>query len=125
VTVDGDLVATLHARLVRSRIEASARILFPSILEPNGPPMQLFLIADSSLQVYRASLTTFDYLGHAGPRPQQAIDVLELKRVVPDFDPGHDAWMVVDSEALRGLVRENVRVIWIHYEPQRGDSISH
>lgn len=113
--VDGDYLA---ATLVRPRIEESARILFPSILEASGPPMQAFLIADASLQVYRASLTTFNYLGQAGPRPHNAIDAPELKRVLPDFDSDHDAWVVVDPDALRGLVRENVRVIWIHHEPQ-------
>jgi len=106
----------VDGELLRSRIEASARILFPSILEPSGPPMQVFLIADARLQVYRASLTTLNYLGQAGPRPHKAIDVPELQRVLPVFDPDHDAWVVVDPEALRGLVRENVRVIWIHHE---------
>ena len=115
-------VAAMEARQ-RLKVEESARVLFPSILEPSGPPMQVFLIADASLQVYRVSLTTLNYLGQAGPRPHKAIDGLDLKRVLPSFDPGHDAWMVVDPEALRGLVRDNVRVIWIHHEPERGDSI--
>jgi hypothetical protein len=118
--VDGNHLA---AALLRPRIEESARILFPSILEPSGPPMQAFLIADASLQVYRASLTTFNYLGQAGPRPHKAIDVAEVQRVLPGFDPGHDAWMEVDPDVLRGLVRENVRVIWIHHELILGDSI--
>jgi hypothetical protein len=99
--------------------------MFPEILEPSGPPMQVFLIADARLHVYQFSTTTLLYLGHAGPRPQTAIDVAYLKQVLPSFNPERDAWMVFDPQELRGLVRENVRVIWIHHEPQGADSTNH
>jgi hypothetical protein len=50
--------------------------------------------------------------------------VAELKDALPSFDPGHDGWGVVDPGALRGLVRDNVRVIWIRHDPQASDSSS-
>jgi len=109
------------APVVRSWVEESARKWFPAILEPSGPPMQVFLIVDARLLVYRSSVTTLNYLGDAGPRPHSAIDVADLKRVLPAFNPERDTWVVVDPQALRGLVRDNVRIIWIRHEPEDGD----
>jgi len=117
-----DRVALQQAERLRPWVESNARRMFPSILEPSGPPMDAILVHDARLQVYRGTLTTLNYLGEAGARPDKSIDVAELKEAVPSFDPGHDGWGVVDPRALHGLVRDNVRVIWIHHDPQPQDT---
>jgi TonB family protein len=107
---------------LRPWVEANARRFFPSILEPNGPPMNAFLVHDSRLQVYRGTLTTLNYLGPSGSRLNTEFDVAELKRALPSFNPGHDGWAVMDQRGLRGLVRDNVRVIRINHDPEPQDT---
>ena len=89
-------------------------------MEACGPPGDAFLIQDSRRQVYRSAHTELHYLGEA--RPNSEIDVTALKQALPSFNLGHDAWGVVDPRALRGLVRDNVRVIWIHHDPAPQDT---
>src|SRR6266496_6059887 len=107
---------------LRSWVESKARRMMPEILEPSGPPMDAFLVHDSRLNVYQGSLTTLDYLGPGGSRPSKQIDVAELQRALPSFNPGHDGWAVIDPRDLRGLVRGNVRVIRINHNPQPQDT---
>src|SRR2546425_1875759 len=111
-----------QAEELRPWIASNARRMFPSILEPSGPPMDAFLVHESRLSVYRGTLTTLNYLGNGGSRPNQDIDVAELKQALPSFSPGHDGWGVVDPRGLRGLVRDNVRVIRINHDPQPQDT---
>jgi beta-lactamase regulating signal transducer with metallopeptidase domain len=117
-----DRMTLREAERLRSWVESNARRMFPSILEPNGPPMSAFLVHDSRLRVYRGALTTLNYRGPSGSRPDTDIDVAELKRALPSFNPGHDGWAVIDPRGLRGLVRENVRVIRIHHDPEPQDT---
>jgi len=111
-----------QAERLRPWVASNARRMFPSILDPSGPPADAFLIHDARLQVYRVTLTTLDYMGATGGRPSKDIEVADLQRALPSFNPGHDGWGVVDPRGLRGLVRENVRVVWIHHDPQRQDT---
>jgi hypothetical protein len=117
-----DRMTLREAERLRSWVESNARRMFPSILEPNGPPMSAFLVHDSRLRVYRGTLTTLNYLGPSGSRPTTDIDVAELKRALPSFNPGHDGWAVMDHRGLRGLVRDNVRVIRINHDPEPQDT---
>lgn len=117
-----DRMALWQAERLRPWVESNAHRLFPSILEASGPPGDAFLIHDSRRQVYQSALTKLYYLGKA--RPTSKIDSAALKQALPSFSPGHDAWGVVDPSALRGLVRENVRVIWIHHDPQPKDPMA-
>ena len=82
--------------------------------------MDVFLVADEKFQVYRSSAATLYYLGNA--RPTSEIGVDDLKSAAPFFSPGRDAWLVVDPRALQGLVRDNVRVTWIHHDPTPQDT---
>ena len=110
----------LRPAIERYAREGTTRWMLPSLLEPSGPPMDVFLIADAHLQVYRSSAATLYYLGNA--RPNGEIDAAALKSGAPFVDPGHDGWLVVDPRALRGLIRDNVRVIWIHHDPAPQDT---
>jgi len=113
---------TFRAEQLRSWVESNARRMFPSVLEPSGPPLDAFLVHDARLQVYRGTLTTLNYLGDAGARPNSDIDLVELQRALPSFDPGHDGWAVIDPRTLKGIVRDNVRVTWIRHDPQPQDT---
>ena len=110
----------LRAAIERYARQSSVRSTLPSLLEPSGPPMDVFLVADAKLEVYRSSVATLYYLGTA--RPASEIGVDDLKSAAPFFNPGSDGWLVVDPRALRGLVRDNVRVIWIHHDPTPQDT---
>ena len=114
-------LALWQAERLRPLIESYARRWSPSILAPSGPPMDAFLVADANLRIYRFGLTTLYYLG--GARPTSEIDVADLKSAAPFVDPAHDGWLVVDPRALRGLIRDNVRVIWIHHDPALQDTV--
>ena len=120
-----DVATELTAERLRPEIDrwahsSSAGIMMPTLLAPSGPPMDVFLIADAKLRVYRSSEATLYYLGNA--RPSSEISIADLKSAAPFVDPSHDGWLVVNPRALRGLVRDNVRVIWIHHDPEPQDS---
>ena len=111
----------LRPAIERYARSSTARMILPSFLAPSGPPMTVYLIGDASLRVYRISSETLYYLRNA--RPTSEIDAADLKSAAPFVDPGHDGWLVVDPRALRGLVRDNVRVIWIHHDPAPQDTV--
>jgi len=117
-----DRMTLREAERLRPWVERAARQMFPSILDPTGPPMDAFLVHDARLQVYRGTLTTLNYLGPSRSRPETDIDIAELKRALPSFNPGHDGWAVIDPRGLRGLVRDNVRLIRINHNPQPQDT---
>jgi TonB family protein len=104
-----------QAERLRPWVAENARRVFPTILEPTGPAMDAYLIHDSRLHVYRSSLVTMYYLN--GERPKAEIGTRDLQQVLPSFSL-NDGWAVIDPRALRGLVRDNVRVIWINHNPQ-------
>jgi len=110
-----------RAAIERYARGSTAKWMIPSLLEASGPAMDVFLVADAKLRVYRSSAATLYYLGNA--RPTGAIDVADLKSAAPFFSPGHDSWGVVDPQELHGLVRDNVRVIWIHHDPAPQDTV--
>jgi len=120
-----DRMVVSTAERLRPEIErwahsSSTGIMMPTLLAPSGPPMDVFLIADAKLRVYRSSEATLYYLGNA--RPSSEISIADLKSAAPFVDPSHDGWLVVNPRALRGLVRDNVRLIWIHHDPQPQDT---
>jgi TonB family protein len=115
-----DRMTLREAERLRPWVENNARRMMPVILELGGPSMDAFLVHDSKLQVYRTSLVTLDYLN--GKRPDAEIGVAALRNVLPAFNPGHDGWGVVDPRGLRGLVRDNVRVIRINHDPEPQDT---
>jgi beta-lactamase regulating signal transducer with metallopeptidase domain len=117
-----DRLSLQQTERLRSWVAENARRMFPAILEPHGPTMDAYLIHDSGLQVYRSALVTLHYMN--GKRDDSAIGVAALKDAFPSFDPGHDGWAVLDPRGLRGLVRDNVRVIRIHHDPQPPDRSS-
>ena len=116
-TTDGMTLS--QADRLRPWVAENARRMFPAILDPSGPSMDAFLVHDSRLQVYRSSLVTMYYLN--GERPNDEISLKELQHVLPSFSL-HDGWAVIDPRGLRGLVRDNVRVIRINHDPQPPDT---
>ena len=108
-----------EAERLRPWVAENARRMFPTILEASGPAMDAFLIHDSRLHVYRSSLVTMYYLN--GARPKAEIGMRELAQVLPSFSL-NDGWAVIDPRGLRGLVRDNVRVIRINHNPQPQDT---
>jgi len=108
-------LALREAERLRPWVAENARRMFPAILEPSGPAMDAYLIHDSRLHVYRSSLVTMYYLN--GERPKAEIGMRELQQVLPSFSL-NDGWAVIDPRSLRGLVRDNVRVIRINHNPQ-------
>ncbi len=117
-----DRMTLREAERLRPWVAENARRMLPTILEPSGPAMDAYLIHDSRLHVYRSSLVTMYYLN--GERPKAAIGMRELQQVLPTFSL-NDGWAVIDPRGLRGLVRDNVRVIQVHHDPQPQDTISH
>jgi beta-lactamase regulating signal transducer with metallopeptidase domain len=99
-----------QAEWVRDNI----RQFFPTLGDPKGPPLDAYLIHDAKLRVYQATVTQ---------RGHEQIGTIDLRRAFATYDVGHDAWMVVDRSALRGIVRDNVRVISLHHDPQPQDTL--
>ncbi len=114
-----DRMTLREAERLRPWVAENARRMFPTILEPTGPAMDAYLIHDSRLHVYRSSLVTMYYLN--GERPNAEIGMRELQQVLPSFSL-NDGWAVIDPRGLRGLVRDNVRVIRINHNPQPQDT---
>ena len=83
------------------------------LIERSGPAVDSYLIHDSKLRVLQSTVIT----PAGGP-----IGIPELRGAFKDYNPGHDAWGVIDPRGLHGLVRDNVRVIYIHHDPQTYES---
>ena len=96
----------------RPWVRENIQRLFPALLDqPAGPPMDVILVHDARLQVSQGALV---------PRSSEAIDA-EIQKTFKGFTPFHDGWGVVSRTALQGIVRDNVRVIWVHHEPSTRD----
>ena len=92
----------------RPWVRQSIQRMFPALLsERTGPPMDLFLVHDAQLQVSQAVLK---------PRVHEEIGVADIQRAFKGFTPFNDGWGTVNRLALTGLVRDNVRVIWVHHD---------
>ena len=97
-----------------SWVRDNIRQFFPTLGDPKGPALDAYLIHDARLRVYQATLTQ---------RGHDEIGATDLRRAFAAFDLGHDGWVVVDRSALQGLVRDNVRVISLHHDPQPQDTM--
>ena len=107
-----DRISITEAERLRPWVRENVQRLFPLLLEQrSGPPMDVFLVHDSHLQVHQGKLTD---------RTKDEIGIAELRAAFRDFNAGHDGWGVIDPRGLRGLLRDNVRVIRINHEPQAG-----
>lgn len=95
-------------------VRENVRQFFPTLGDSNGPPLAAYLIHDARLHVYQATLTQ---------RIRDAITTADVRRVFPAYDSGHDDWTMVDPATLQGIVRNNVRVIPIHHDPQPQDTM--
>lgn len=105
-----DRAAAQQAAWVRDNV----RQFFPTLGDPNGPALDAYLIHDAKLRVYQATLTQ---------RGHDEIGATDLRRAFAAYDVGHDGWVVVDRSALQGIVRDNVRVISLHHDPQPQDTM--
>jgi len=92
----------------------NVRQFFPTLADSNGPPLDAYLIHDAQRRVYQGTVTQ---------RGRDELRATDLRRVFQAYDRGHDGWGVVDRGALRGIVRDNVRVIWLHHDPQAQDTM--
>jgi beta-lactamase regulating signal transducer with metallopeptidase domain len=87
--------------------------LFPALLgQQSGPPIDVILVHDARLQVSMAWM---------GTRTHDQIGAADIQQHFKGFTPGNDGWGMVDRRALQGIVRDNVRVIWVHHEPKSRD----
>ena len=103
-------ISAQQADWVRNNI----RQFFPMLGDPNGPALDAYLIHDAKLRVYQATLTE---------RGHDEIGATDLRRAFAAYDMGHDGWVLVDRRALQGVVRDNVRVISLHHDPQPQDTM--
>jgi TonB family protein len=80
---------------------------YPELLrEPTGPRVELWFVADSRNQVVRT-------LRRPGPDFIR-VGIPEIRAVFPELDPSNVyGWSVHQAPEFRGLLRDNVRVIWI------------
>lgn len=92
----------------------NVRQFFPTLADSNGPPLDAYLIHDAEHRVYQGTVTQ---------RGRDELRASDLRRVFQAYDRGHDGWGVVDRSALRGIVRDNVRVIWLHHDRQAQDTM--
>lgn len=95
-------------------VRDNVRRFFAKLDDPTGPALDAFLIHDGTLRVYQGTLRE---------RGLDAITTRDLKQVFPSYDREHDAWGVVERPMLQGIVRDNVRVIWLHHDPQPQDTM--
>ena len=109
-----DRVALQESQRLRPWVKENLKRHAPRLLnERSGPPVDVFLIHDSKRRVLQGTVIT----PGGGP-----MGIVELRGAFKDYDPDHDGWGVIDPRGLHGLVRDNVRVIWLHHDPQARDS---
>jgi bla regulator protein blaR1 len=97
-----DSAMAAHLRpVIRDNLER----YYPDLLrQQSGPPEDVWFGHDGRLRVLQAVRTN----GTPGKVTSERIAA-----VLPTYRPGNDGWSVVDRRALKGLVRENVRVIHV------------
>ncbi len=109
-----DRIALREAVRRRPWVQENLQRHAPNLLnERSGPPVDVYLIHDSKWRVLHSTVIT---------PGGGSIGVPELRSAFEDYDLGHDAWGVIDPRGLQGLVRDNVRVIWMHHDPQAYES---
>jgi TonB family protein len=93
------------AEYMRPLIRANLERYYPNLLrEPSGPPVDVWFGHDLQGQVTQAAMVT---------GTPDDITSARIGSVFTTFRAGNDAWSVVDRRALQGLVRANVRVVWV------------
>jgi beta-lactamase regulating signal transducer with metallopeptidase domain len=100
------VVDSMIAESMRPWIREGLARYYPDLLRtPSGPPVDVWFGHDSQLRVLGAARTagTSDDIGSE-----------QIQAVFSRFRPGKDAWGVADRRSLKGEVRDNVRVIWVH-----------
>jgi BlaR1 peptidase M56 len=106
------VVDSLIAEELRPLIRENLDRYYPGLLrESSGPALDVWFGHDSQLRVTHAAMLA----------RQPQISGEAIHHVFPDFRPGHDGWGVVDRLALRGLVRDNVRVVWVYLDAGQHD----
>jgi hypothetical protein len=94
------------AALLGPDIRAGLQQYYPSLVgQTSGPALDVWLGHDAQGRVIRAAQAA-----SSGRR----MDSDQIRGALAEFRPGNDAWEVVDRAALRGVVRDNVRVVWVY-----------
>ncbi len=89
----------------RPVIRANLERYYPGLLrQQSGPPVDVWFGHDLQGRVSQTAMMT----GTSGD-----VTTERIGSVFRAFRPGNDAWSVVDRRVLKGLVRDNVRVIWV------------
>ncbi len=100
------------AEKMRPLIRENLERYYPDLLrEQTGPPVDIWFGQDSRQRISHVARTT-NTAGEIGSD--------RIRSIFPLFRPGSDAWGTVDRRALNGLVRENVRVTWVHLSASNG-----
>ena len=101
------VVDSLTDLWMRPWIRENLERYYPDLLfQPSGPPVDVWFGHDAELRVTDAARTAVG--------PSDAIGSAQIQAVFKRFRPGNDGWGVVDRRVLKGLVRDNVRVISVH-----------
>ena len=101
------VVDSLNDLWMRPWIRENLERYYPDLLrQPSGPPVDVWFAHDAQLHVLDAARTAV-----ASSEP---IGSDQIQAVFNRFRPGNDGWGVVDRRTLKGLVRDNVRVISVH-----------
>jgi hypothetical protein len=103
------VIAEMWRPLIRKNMER----YYPDLLrEPSGPPVDVWFGHDPDLRVSHIART----VGTTG-----AVTSDRTRSIFPLFQPGNDGWGMVDRATLKGLVRDNVRVIWVQLSASNGE----
>jgi TonB family protein len=106
-------VDSVMARYLRPLIRKSLERYYPDLLrEQSGPPVDVWFGHDSDLRVSHIARTT-NTAGEIGSD--------RIRSIFPVFQPGNDGWVAVNGRALKGLVRDNVRVTMVHLSASNGE----
>jgi len=101
-------VDSAMAEHLRPWIRSNLERYYPELLtQQSGPAVDVWFGHDSGRRVTHVARLV---------EAATTIDAARIKRVFPGFRPGNDGWGVVSRRALQGLVRENVRVIWVNLD---------
>ena len=100
-------VDSLNDLWMRPWIWEGLKRYYPDLLhQSSGPPVDVWLAHDAQFHILDAARTAVGSSNTVGSEQVQGV----FKR----FKPGDDGWGVVDRRTLKGLVRDNVRVISVH-----------
>jgi len=105
--IESDIDASMTA-LLRPEIRSGLQAYYPPLIgQTSGPALDVWLGHDAQGRVIRAAQT---------PSSGRPMNSDQIRGALAEFRPGRDAWELVDRAALRGMVRDNVRVVWVYVE---------